>query len=121
MKSFEATESIWEHFAPDAGGEGRGRHDFVGWTGITPVAVLFEYVLGLRSEALRDELVWDVRRTDEHGAYRYPFGKAGKLDLVCDARGSVNDRPNVRIASNVPFKLRLIWSGGEEVLEIQPT
>jgi hypothetical protein len=121
MSSFEATESIWEHFAPDAPGEGRGRRDFVGWTGITPIAVLFEYVIGLRSEALRDELVWDVRRTDEHGALRYPFGASGRLDLVCEARASISERPKLRIASNVALKLRLVWAGGEEVLDIQPT
>ncbi|HEY3498691.1 MAG TPA: trehalase family glycosidase [Polyangiaceae bacterium] len=121
MASFEATESIWEHFAPDSEGEGRGRHDFVGWTAITPIAVLFEYVIGLRSEAVRGELCWDVRRLDEHGVHRYPFGGQGSVDLVCEARASIHERPKLRVKSNVPLKLRLIWAGGEDVIEVQPS
>ena len=45
------TEAVWEHHAPDKPSEGRGRSNFVGWTGITPIAVLFEYLFGLRYDA----------------------------------------------------------------------
>jgi hypothetical protein len=72
-------------------------------------------------EAVRGELAWDVRRLDEHGAYRYPFGKNGSVDLVCEARASSHERPKLRIKSNVAFKLRLIWGGGEELIEVRPS
>lgn len=116
--SFEKTGSIWEHHAPDAVAEGRGRKDFVGWTAITPIAVLFEYVIGLRSEALRGELLWDVRRLEEHGVKRYPVGRDGLVDLMVGARESSEQRPTLTVSSSVAFKLRLRWAGGEELLEI---
>jgi hypothetical protein len=121
LGSFERTGSIWEHHAPDAEAEGRGRKDFVGWTAITPIAVLFEYVLGFRADAVAGELFWDVRRTDEHGVYRYPFGADGTVDLIAEARSDPNERPKLRVKSNVPLRLRLRWAGGEEKLDIEPT
>jgi len=121
LASFERTGSVWEHHAPDAAAEGRGRKDFVGWTAITPIAVLFEYVLGFRADALAGELEWDLRRTDEHGVWRYPFGTQGSIDLIAEARADANERPKLRIKSDVPFRLKLRWAGGEESLDIEPT
>jgi hypothetical protein len=120
IASFEKTGSIWEHHAPDTRAAGRGRTDFCGWTGITPIAILFEYVLGLRPDALRGSLVWDVRRLDEHGVSRYPFGSEGTLDLVCEARSSPSDKPRLRIKSNVRLTVDVVWPGGREQHEITP-
>jgi len=121
LGSFERTGSIWEHHAPDGTAEGRGRRDFVGWTAITPIAVLFEYVLGFRADAVAGELFWDLRRTDEHGVHRYPFGMHGTVDLIAAARSDANERPVLTIRSNVAFRLKLRWAGGEDTLEVVPT
>ncbi|HWP04754.1 MAG TPA: hypothetical protein VNN72_03380, partial [Polyangiaceae bacterium] len=121
LGSFERTGSIWEHHAPDAPAEGRGRKDFVGWTAITPIAVLFEYVLGFRADAVNGELFWDLRRTDEHGVYRYPFGAEGSVDLIAAARADANERPALTIKSNVAFRLRVRWAGGEDTIDVAPT
>jgi hypothetical protein len=121
LDSFEKTRSIWEHHAPDRIGAGRGRQDFVGWTGITPIAVLLEYVIGLRLDAVRGELFWDVRRVDEHGVYRYPLGANGSVDLIAAARGSATDRPRLSVKSNVAFKLKLRWAGGTDLIDVAPT
>jgi hypothetical protein len=120
IASFEKTGSIWEHHAPDSPAAGRGRTDFCGWTGITPIAILFEYVFGLRPDPLANSLVWDVRRLDEHGVSRYPFGVEGTLDLVCEARKSESEKPTLRIKSNVPLAIDVIWAGGREKRDITP-
>jgi hypothetical protein len=43
------------------------RQDFVGWTGLPPVAVLFEYVFGLRPDVPTGALTWDVRLLEGQG------------------------------------------------------
>jgi glycogen debranching enzyme len=120
VASFEKTGSIWEHHAPDTPAAGRGRTDFCGWTGITPIAILLEYVLGLRPDPLTGTLTWDVRRLDEHGVSRYPFGADGTLDLFCEARSSEKERPRLRMKSNVSLKVDVIWAGGRESVEVRP-
>lgn len=120
VQSFKNTNSLWEHFAPEAPAEGRGRKDFVGWTGITPIAVLLEYVIGLRPDPGRNRLVWHLMTTDEVGVDRYPFGRAGTLRLRAQARQSSAERPQIEVESNVAFELELRWSGGSEVRSISP-
>lgn len=118
IQVFEKTGSIWEHFAPDSPAEGRGRKDFVGWTGITPIAVFFEYVLGLRADPARKRLVWTLLNTDEMGVDRYPFGRSGSVDLRVLRRESPSDPPSIVVKSNVPFELELCWQGGKEIHKI---
>jgi hypothetical protein len=120
VASFENTGSIWEHHAPDTPAAGRGRTDFCGWTGLTPIAILFEYMFGLRADAMSGSLVWDIRRTDEHGVSRYPFGSDGTLELSCAARSSTTEKPKLVIKSNVPLKFEVIWAGGREKLDVTP-
>lgn len=120
IESFQNTGSLWEHFAPEARAEGRGRKDFVGWTGITPIAVLFEYILGLRPNHLAGRLLWDLRTTEEIGVDRYPFGQNGVIGLRARARTSPTETPQIDVTSNVPFELEVRWAGGQETRQIRP-
>jgi hypothetical protein len=74
----------------------------------------------LRPDPLAGSLVWDVRRLDEHGVSRYPFGGEGTLDLLCEARSSETEKPRLRVKSNVPLKLDVVWGGGREKMDVTP-
>src|SRR5690606_36114803 len=95
--------------------------DFVGWTALTPIAVLMEYIFGLRPDVSRNILVWDIRLTDEFGIKTYPFGENGTVDLSCKKRKHENDVPAVRIKSDVPLKVQLIWQGGSKWINVEPS
>jgi hypothetical protein len=120
IESFEKNESVWEHHAPDKPSEGRGRSNFVGWTGLTPIAVLFEYLFGLRYDSQKRRLTWKLRRTDELGVTRYPFGADGSVDLRVEARADKNEKPRVTVTSNQPLEVELVWAGGSEILRVGP-
>jgi hypothetical protein len=115
VKVFEQTGTVWENYAPEAPERGSiaGR-DFVGWTGLPPVAVLFEYVFGLRADVPAGRLTWDVRLLEGHGVRRYPFGVGGLLDLECAPRGSGSRQPEIQARSSVPLTLEILWEGGRE-------
>ena len=95
------------------------RPDFIGWTGLVPVSILFEVIFGLKANGLKNTLQWDVQLIDEHGIERYPIGKDGMLSLKCGARTSVKQRPVIEITSNVNFTLALSWKGGSETIEVK--
>lgn len=120
IESFEKTRCVWEHHAPDKPSEGRGRSNFVGWTGITPIAVLFEYLFGLRYDSRKRRLTWKLRRTEELGVSRYPFHAEGLADLRVEARALPTDRPKVTISANQPLEVELVWPGGSEILRAGP-
>ncbi len=119
IKIFETTGIIWENYSSEYL-LGSGRENFVGEGGLTGTAILFENILGIRSEAHTNTLVWDIRLLDEHGVNNYPFGEDGIVDLLCKKRIKQTDEPILVISSNVPLKLKLIWEGGEKMININP-
>ena len=119
VKVFLDTGTVWENYSPEHVHPGKpAKSDFVGWTGLVPIAVLIEYVFGIKADAQNGEIVWRVNLTEQHGMERYPFdGKS--VDLVCAARESATDEPQITIKCDTPVKLRVIWPGGEKVIESQ--
>ena len=119
VEVFNETGALWENYSPDKV-QGNNKKNLVGWTGLVPITVLFEYVFGLRPDVHSNTLTWDVRLTDDFGVHRYPYGQYGSIDLYCMKRKSSMDEPVVLISSNVQFKLKLIWSGGSKEIEVVP-
>jgi hypothetical protein len=119
VKVFTLTGTLRENYAPDKV-QGNNAKDFVGWTGLTPVSVLFEYVFGIRPDVPGNMVVWDIRMLDEFGVKKYPLGKKGSVDLYCKSRKNLREAPSVKVSSNVSFKLKLIWQGGSKIMEIKP-
>ncbi len=87
--------------------------DFVGWSGIGPIAVLFEYVFGIKPDAANHKITWHVNLTERHGVEKYPFGQTGELTLICEARADASEEPCVTFESNVPVTLEVVWGDGE--------
>jgi hypothetical protein len=107
---YKNTGTFWEYYAPEAAEPGfMARKDFVGWTGLPPIAVFIEYVLGIRSDFSEHKIIWDITQKEVHGMERYPFGPNGLVSLKVNKRNSPEDTPVVTIDSNVPFELTLYW------------
>jgi glycogen debranching enzyme len=119
IEVFQQTGTLWENYAPERTAPGnRAKDDFVGWSGLAPVAVLFEYVFGLRADAFSGRLLWDVRLLENHGVQRYPFGRDGVLDLSCATRSSATQEPKIQVSSTVPLELVIRWEGGERTVAV---
>ncbi len=113
----DGTGTLWELYAPDAFAPGTrwdetylGRQDFVGWTGLGPIAGLIELVLGLEADALDDTLTWHLGRTDHHGVLGYRFGDQ-LVDITARERDSVTSRVTLDVESTDAFTL-VVWMGG---------
>lgn len=74
-----------------------------------PIAILFEYVFGIRADVPTGTLTWDIRQLEGHGVLRYPFGDQGVLHLQVASRRSAEENPRVYVRSTVPLKLVLQW------------
>jgi hypothetical protein len=117
---FQHTGTLWENYAPERAAQGnRAKADFVGWSGLAPIAGLFEYVMGLRADAPSGRLLWDVRLLESHGVRAYPFGRDGVLDLSCAPRSSATEEPEIQVSSTVPLELAIRWSGGENLIRVE--
>lgn len=62
------TGTIWENYAPEATEPGnRAKPDFVGWSGLGPIALLIENVLGLEVVAPANAVRWRIVGAEERG------------------------------------------------------
>jgi len=117
----EASGTLWENYAPENHAPGdSARQDFVGWTGLVPIAVLFEHVFGLQPKAHEQRIVWHCDLTDEFGVGQYPFGADGILDLSVEKRGSGSERPRITVESNVAVTFEIHWGGNVDNWEVSP-
>jgi hypothetical protein len=119
IQVFQQTGTVWENYAPDAAERGDiSRGDFVGWTGLSPTAILFEYVFGLRPDIPHNCLTWDIHLLDAHGVTQYPFGSNGLLDLHCEKRALPAEKPIITVHANLPLTLEILWQGGREMINV---
>ena len=116
LKVYKKTGTFWEYYAPEDAAPGfMARKDFVGWTGLPPIADLIEYIFGIRADIQDSHVTLDVQLLDAYGIDRYPLGADGNISFKVAKRSSVNEKPKVTINTNIPFKLTLIWGDGESV------
>ena len=108
------TGTFWEYYAPEKIEPGfMARKDFVGWTGLPPIAIFIEYILGIKSDWSQGSIEWDIRHLEKHGISRYPFGPDGCITLKTDKRRRLSEKPSVHVETNVPFDLTVTWGNGE--------
>lgn len=82
----------------------------MGWTGLPPIAVFIEYILGVKSDYSEGRIVWDIEHTEVHGIERYPYGPDGVVGLKVKRRASAGETPSVSVETNVPFDLTVTWA-----------
>ena len=69
-------------YAPESAEPGfMARKEFIGWTGLAPIAELIEYIIGIRGDYTEGKVVWDMNLTEENGIERYPFGPDGLVSF----------------------------------------
>ena len=109
---FNREDTVFENYAPEGAvpGPGNARRDFVGWTGLAPISIMFEYVFGIRADAQNKIITWHVNLTDRHGIENYPLGDA-TVDLICEARKSSDEEPKIKIKSDKPITVKIICNG----------
>jgi hypothetical protein len=115
---FEETGTIWENYAPDAAKPGsQAKADFVGFSGVGPIVYLLEFAIGLKPDAIRNELVWDLRSAGRVGCERYRFN-GHLVSLVAEPLIGNAQRLKISVESDAPFTLIIKRPGQQSVLAV---
>ena len=120
-KVFEETDTLWENYAPEFPAPGVRdpglicAKDFVGWSGLFPISILYEYVMGIKGNPVQGKLRWDVRLTEAHGIVDYPFGDT-PITLKCEERSSQDEEPVITIEADCPIEVEVLWQGGSKTI-----
>jgi hypothetical protein len=113
---YRTTGTLWECYAPDSLVPGmtepgrRVARDFVGWTGLGPILYLLEHAIGLRPDAPRNTLTWNLASRQPMGVERYRFN-GHLVTLFAPTPGKGPGYRRVLVESSGEFALVLCTEG----------
>jgi hypothetical protein len=125
------TGTLWENYAADKidGNFKQGvndqnppadcRRDFVGWTGLGPISILIENVLGFRVNGVDKTLTYDLRRTDRHGIKKLRMADV-TTTILTDNRSENPEEAHLTVTSDKPYTLKVLFNGNSSEHAIAP-
>ncbi len=107
---------IWEAYSPDHEAPATRwdakllvRQKFCGWSGVGPVALLIENVLGIEIDAPSNTITWRINLLERHGIRRMKMGKS-TITLIADTRRDLADPVAITVSTTRKFRL-LVYLG----------
>jgi predicted neuraminidase len=114
---FKATGTIWENYAPQKVAPGRpAKRDFVGWSGIAPIALFIEYAIGIKADAATGTIVWRIRSPERVGVGKFWFG-GRTVSLICEEADGEGERL-LKVESDRACKLIVKLNGGSREISV---
>jgi hypothetical protein len=116
---YEKTGTIWENYAPDHPQQGNeAKADFVGWSGIGPIAYFFEYAIGLRPDAAHNRLVWRIEPGGRRGCERFRFN-GHVVSLIAGPATPGSKAEIIQVESDAPFELQAYYQGASRTFPVK--
>lgn len=81
------------------------RKDFVGFSGVTPIAMLIRDVFGI--DITPKGIVWNVRLKERHGIENLTLPDGNVVSLVCEKYDLARKGSRVRITSQRPINVKV--------------
>lgn len=116
VQVFNESGTVYENYSPERAAKGDAKADFVGWTGLAPISIMFEYVFGIKAHAQDQKIVWNVNLCERHGIEGYRLGD-NVIDLICEERASADEKPVVTVKAEKPVTVEVIWNGKSEIIK----
>ncbi|MEI7908077.1 MAG: trehalase family glycosidase [Verrucomicrobiota bacterium] len=111
FQTWKKTGTLFENYDQEKPGApgGSSKADFVGWSGVQPIATLIETIIGIRTHAPENKIKWTLRLTEKHGVRKLKWGPnyAKQVDLIADARATAEDAVTIHVDTNAPFTLEV--------------
>lgn len=109
---FTKTGTVWENYSPETESQGNpAKPDFVGWTGLSSIAIMIEYVFGIHRVPRKQKIIWRINCLEAHGVKRYPIGNDDYANLLCPNH-RLDQKPEITVEATTPIEVEVIWPDG---------
>lgn len=108
-----AFSGIWECYAPESYRPGTteyhtiSRENFVGWSGIAPITLLIEDIIGLEFNSKENLVTFHLNSREKCGLENMQFN-GGYVSLVCTEYAPFKGKTVIEVEASKPFKLKII-------------
>jgi hypothetical protein len=124
---YRQTNTVWELYSPDKinGKYKQGTYsngldcgkEYVGWSGLGPIAMLIEDIIGLDTDAPNNTVTWQLTRMDHHGIKNLHFGSV-TTSILAESRTD-KDRVKITVESNNDFHLKVNFQGKDFLFNVK--
>lgn len=105
---FIKTNSFFEYYSPTSADPGLfARKDFIGWTGLIPVSVLFESIFGVICDRINNKIKWNIKLKEGFSLSNLSFGKN---IISLKSNGINNNKLSLEIECSEAFILELNYN-----------
>jgi hypothetical protein len=104
LEVFHTTGCIWENYCAERSERGSWSIPDYAWSALGPIALLYEVLIGVRPDALRQRIRWVLPEKPGWGLERIPLGPATTDLCLLDGR-------RINVASDRAFVLELEEGG----------
>ena len=105
--------SIWECYAPDSYRPATteyntlSRDEFVGWSGIAPITLLIESIIGLEFNAQENQVTFHLNNREACGIENMIFN-SNQVSIVCTDYKPFKGQTTIEVEAQKPFKLKVV-------------
>lgn len=120
---YAKTRTLWEVYSPEidspatnASGIHLVEPEFVGWTGLGPISMLIETILGIEVDAPAQTIRWRINGPGRQGIRNLTFA-GGRVDLVATP---TSEGYEAVMKSDRPVKIILSTERGDTTIHLEP-
>ena len=112
---------IWECYSPEFMRPATNkrkqfvRNNFVGWSGLGPIAMLIEHIFGLSFDAGTNTITWAIATPGKHGIQNLRFN-GRTVSLFCGAAGPDGRKISIRTSDAIRLRLSTVQKNGTELV-----
>lgn len=117
-QEYLVSNTVWENYNAERP-YGCCKKDFTGWTGVGPIALLIESVIGIHLDAQENKVLWVLSCRERNGIENLHFNKGVINTMICAARDSAEAPAEITIDTKKEFVLTCIIGGKEYKKEIK--
>jgi glycogen debranching enzyme len=104
---FKETGTVWQNYSAESAAHASwSKPDYVGWSGLGPIELLIEDVIGIQADGLRKQITWRLTRSDRHGVEHLRFGDI-TASLISARRENAESPAEIMVSADKPFELRV--------------
>ncbi len=110
------TNTFYEYYSPTTDEPGLfARKDFIGWTGLIPVSVLFESIFGIVCDKANNKIKWNIKLKERFSLSDFPFGNTV---VSLKSNGLIDNKLTIEIKSSEKILLEVIYNNKKSTFGI---
>ncbi|MCG9659074.1 MGH1-like glycoside hydrolase domain-containing protein [Vibrio mediterranei] len=103
------TGTVWENYSPELSRPGEpAKRDFVGWSGLSLISILIEFVFGIKMDVPNNQIVIRPYLDEAYSVRKLQFGTLGSVDIEVSSKVDASGLDRVVVKTALDINITVI-------------